>query len=49
MKKFRKQAIVIIENIKNDIFENFKNSKITPKNPKPQIQKYSKKAEGGKI
>ena len=30
----RKQTTVRIENVKNDIFENFKNSKITQKDPK---------------
>ena len=37
IKKFSNQAIVRIKNIKNDIFNNFKKSKITKKHLKANI------------
>ena len=38
-KKFRKLTTFKVDNIKNDTFEYFKNSKITPQNPETKILK----------
>jgi len=43
-KSLENKQFLELKNIKNDIFENFKNSKITPKIPKNQKVKNFKKS-----